>query len=70
MSKPLLSSINIPPSSPPIAELADCFALDFLALRAKKDKKHWRQQARHMVLQLLILLRFRFTLHLRRYLQA
>ena len=38
MSKPLLSSIDIPPSSPPTAELADCFALDFLALRAEKKK--------------------------------
>ena len=38
MSKPLLSSINIPPSSPPIADLADCFAPDFLALRAEKEK--------------------------------
>jgi hypothetical protein len=51
-----------------MADLADCFALDFLALRAEKEKLKASAGARDMVLPLLILLPF--TLRLRRYLLA
>jgi hypothetical protein len=37
MSKLLLSSREMPPSSPPNVALAACFTLDFFALRAAKE---------------------------------